>query len=51
MPKPRHSKQYWFMKKMESVKYEAPEVEVLEVMVEKGFEISQLEKPEYGGTV
>ena len=39
------------MKNLELAKYEAPEVEVLEVMVEKGFEISQLEKPGYGGTV
>ena len=39
------------MKKMEFIKYEAPEVELIEVMVEGGFELSQLENPGQGGTV
>ena len=37
------------MKNLELIKYEAPEMEVIEVMVEGGFEVSQLEKPGYGG--
>jgi hypothetical protein len=43
------------MKNLELAKYEAPEVEVLEVMVEKGFNASpwppQLETPNEGGNV
>lgn len=34
------------MKKMEFIKYEAPEVEFIEVMVEKGFASSPFETPE-----
>jgi len=30
--------------------YETPEVEVIEVKIEKGFEPSQLENPESGGS-
>ena len=41
------------MKKNDFIKYEAPEVEILEVMVEKGFAASpgddQLENPDSGG--
>lgn len=31
--------------------YQTPEVEVIEVVVEQGFEPSQLEKPGHGGSV
>lgn len=34
------------MKKIEFIKYEAPEMEVLEVEVEKGFASSPFETPE-----
>ncbi len=41
------------MKKNDFIKYEAPEVEISEVMVEKGFGASsgddQLENPDSGG--
>lgn len=33
------------MKKMELSKYDAPEVEIIEVMVEKGFASSPFETP------
>ena len=40
------------MKKMEFVKYEAPEVEIIEVEVEKGFASSgNVEDPEDGGSI
>ena len=39
------------MKKMEFVKYDAPQVEIIEVEVEKGFAESQLESPDEGGNV
>lgn len=43
------------MKKMEFVKYEVPEVEVIEVEVEKGFALSpgdgNVEDPDYGGGI
>lgn len=40
------------MKKMEFIKYEAPEVELIEVEVEKGFAASpQLENPGQGNPV
>ena len=39
------------MKKMDCIKYDAPQVEVIEVEVEKGFAGSQLENPEYGGVI
>lgn len=42
------------MKKMEFMKYEAPEVELIEVEVEKGFAASpedQLENPGSNGNV
>lgn len=40
------------MKKMEFVSYDAPQVEVIEVEVEKGFASSgDLEDPNYGGGI
>lgn len=43
------------MKKMDFIKYEAPEVEVIEVEVEKGFATSpgygNVEDPNYGGGI
>jgi hypothetical protein len=39
------------IKKMDCVKYDAPQVEVIEVEVEKGFANSQLESPEDGGEI
>ena len=36
---------------MEFVKYDAPQVEIIEVEVEKGFAESQLESPDEGGNV
>ncbi len=42
------------MKKMEFIKYEAPEVEIIEVEVEKGFAAtnpSNVEDPELGGSI
>ncbi len=34
------------MKKVEFIKYDAPEVEIIEVEVEKGFAASSVENPE-----
>lgn len=39
------------MKKLEFVKYDAPQVEIIEVEVEKGFAGSQLEKPDEGDNI
>ena len=36
---------------MEFVKYDTPQVEIIEVEVEKGFAESQLESPDEGGNV
>lgn len=36
---------------MVQMQYEAPQVEIIEVEVEKGFAISQLESPESGGII
>ena len=38
------------MKKMEFIKYEAPEMEIMEIMVEKGFAASP-EDDETGGSI
>ena len=40
MPKPHRTNAFIIMKKMEFVKYDAPQVEVIEVEVEKGFAAS-----------
>lgn len=43
------------MKKMEFVKYDAPQVEIIEVEVEKGFAATgdegNVEDPDYGGGI
>ena len=39
------------MKKIEFVKYETPQVEIIEVEVEKGFAGSQLESPDEGDNI
>ena len=36
---------------MVQMKYETPQIEVIEVEVEKGFANSQLESPESGGVI
>lgn len=36
---------------MVQMQYEAPQVEIIEVEVEKGFANSQLESPEIGGVI
>lgn len=48
----RRTLSYVIMKKVEFIKYEAPEVEIIEVEVEKGFAASgNVEDPNYGGGV
>lgn len=37
MPKPHRTNTFIIMKKIEFVKYDSPQVEVIEVEVEKGF--------------
>ena len=42
------------MKKMEFIKYDAPQVEIIEVEVEKGFAATgdgNVEDPDYGGGI
>jgi len=43
---------FYIMEKVEFIRYEAPEVEIIEVEVEKGFAASgNVEDPNYGGGV
>jgi len=48
MPKPHCTNTFVIMKKMEFVKYDAPQVKVIEVEIEKGFAVSDGgETPDY----